>query len=526
MIGPWERRDALTRRGEDPIRLTTVGIHGSRTTGSSEPMTSPSQPIPSPRFQPGAKVRVKSGVTVPDFEDIPLGGWTGTITGVEQADDQITYEIQWDERTLAGMHPVYRKRCLRDDCDVKTMWLGDEDLDADDGTPVPMEQPTEIRTPPLSEKDQDDRVRRALGLTHDDPLPGINHKTLLTYYRYLVANLRFPFTAIYGKEEIGPFSRKRVTLNVTGLLDPEEGGLSVEDGLICEGRNRDEAIEFPLCEIEVKKKDPNFKLVSDYAYWFHNWPCRDEDDIDREDDSLPGVMSLTETASRDESDIDGEDADQAIVSKIPQPGPWFWALATLVFGVVSGMVGATIGAALGTLNGAGLAAGIGGIPLGMIGAFVLGRYGIIFGAVNRLRYGAFLGAVFGSLGGGLVGVVAGLTVVALPWSLLGLIVGMFVGPYVLPQQRRRLVSLRAAALGTCGGVLISAFRHDQARATAGAVSGTITGLVVAAGLVLLLVGFVYLIPRAPMGYDGEADEVEGVEADEDDGGVGLRPRRS
>jgi hypothetical protein len=88
------------------------------------------------------------------------------------------------------------------------------------------------------------------------------------------------------------------------------------------------------------------------------------------------------------------------------------------------------------------------------------------------------------------------------------------------------VSLRAAALGTCGGVLISAFRQDQARATAGAVSGTITGLVVAAGLVLLLVGFVYLIPRAPLGYDGEADEFEGVEADEDDGGVGLRPRRS
>ena len=121
-------------------------------------MTSPSQPTPSPRFEPGAKVRVKSGVTVPDFEDIPLGGWTGTITGVEQADDQITYEIEWDERTLAGMHPVYRKRCLRDDCDVETMWLGDEDLEADDGTPVPMEQPTEIRTPPLSEKDQDDRV--------------------------------------------------------------------------------------------------------------------------------------------------------------------------------------------------------------------------------------------------------------------------------------------------------------------------------------------------------------------------------
>jgi len=177
------------------------------------------------------------------------------------------------------------------------------------------------------------------------------------------------------------------------------------------------------------------------------------------------------------------------------------------------------------LDGAGLAARIGGIPLGTIGAFVLGRYGIVFGAMNRLRYGVFLGAVLGSLGGGLVGVVAGLTVVALPWSLLGLIVGMFSGPYVLPQRRRRSVSLRAAALGTCGGVLITAFRHDRVGATAGAVSGTITGLVAAAGLILLLVGFVYLIPRTPKGCDGEEAEFEEVEEEEDGHGA-LRLGRS
>ena len=102
--------------------------------------------------------------------------------------------------------------------------------------------------------------------------------------------------------------------------------------------------------------------------------------------------------------------------------------------------------------------------------------------MNRLRFGALLGAVFGLLGGGFVGVVAGLTVVALPWSLLGLIAGMFLGPYVLPQKQRRLVSFRGASFGTCGGLLLSAFRHDQARATSGAVSGAITGLVAAAVL--------------------------------------------
>ena len=467
-------------------------------------MTDPEKPPRMPRFDPGARVRVRYGVTVPDFDDIPLGGCSGTIGMVEQVDDQIDYEVEWDRRTLDAMHPVYRKRCERDDLELETMWLPEEDVEPDDGTPVPIEQPTRIVTPPLSEKDQDDRVRKALGLTHDDPLPEISLETLLAYHRHLAANLKFPFIAYCGEEEVGPFSRKRATMTVTGLPDPVRGSLGVEDGLFCKGRGREDGTVFPLAEIEVKKKGPNSRLISDYAYWFHNWPCRDESDIDREDD------------------------DQAIGSEILPPSRWVLIKVALVLGVGGCLLGATIGAALRSLSGAGLASMIGGVPVGMIGAFLLGRYGMAVGASNRPRYGAFLGAVFGSLGGGLVGVVAGLTVVALPWSLMGLIAGMFLGPYVLSQRWRRLVSFRAASFGACGGVLISAFGHDQARATAGTVSGAITGLVIAAGLVLLLVGAVSLIPRAPMGYDDtdeEADEFEKVEEEEDDHGGGLRLRR-
>src|SRR3954447_772295 len=152
----------------------------------------------SPRFEPGTEVRVKHDARDPDFPDIPLGGWTGTIRGIEQANDQIDYEIEWDRRTLDAMHPVYRKRCERDGLEPELMWLGEADLELDDGTPVPIEQPTEIRTSPLSEKDRDDRVRMALGLTHDDPLPEIRHETLSAYHRYLAANLKFPFAAYCG----------------------------------------------------------------------------------------------------------------------------------------------------------------------------------------------------------------------------------------------------------------------------------------------------------------------------------------
>lgn len=234
-------------------------------------MARPSKPSATPRFKVGDKVRARHGVRDPDFPDIPLGGWAGTIEMVEQVDDQITYEIEWDRRTLDGMHPVYKSRCERDGLDLETMWLGEEDLEADDGTPVPIEQPTKIVTPPLSEKGQDDRVRKALGLTHDDPLPDVTVETLLAYHRYLTASLKFPLH-VTSWEKSGPFASRKVTVAINGLADSKEGVIDEDYGLIGLGRDpKGEEIEFPLDEVELGKKDPNRRLLSDYSFWFHNW---------------------------------------------------------------------------------------------------------------------------------------------------------------------------------------------------------------------------------------------------------------
>jgi hypothetical protein len=222
------------------------------------------------RFRVGDKVRVKSGVMDPDFEDIPLGGWAGTIKKIETSGDPITVEIVWDKRTLAGMHPVYRLRCERDDLEMETMYLDEEDIERDDGTPFLMEQPTQIVTRPLSKDDEDDRIRAVFGLTHDDPLPAVKRKTLLTYHRYLAEHLKFPFKGIYQREA-GSFFMQSSSITVTGLVNPREYDLDESSGLVCAGRVQKERIQVRLVDVDVKKNDRNHTTLSDYSLWFTNF---------------------------------------------------------------------------------------------------------------------------------------------------------------------------------------------------------------------------------------------------------------
>jgi hypothetical protein len=233
-------------------------------------MSHPKRPTNAAQFQIGANVRVKSGVRDPDFPDIPLGGWAGTVKKVEQAEGQVTYLIEWDGKTLKGIHPVYRKRCEREGLEFEAMWLVEEDIEPDEGKPAPIEKPTAIVTKPLSEREQDDRVRMALGLTHDDPLPEVNHKTLLGYHSYLSQNLIFPFKARYEKP-VGWSKRIEMPLTVTGLLRPDECEIDEQYGIIAMGRDAEEPVDFPLAEIETKGSSPTCRMVRDYAYWFHNW---------------------------------------------------------------------------------------------------------------------------------------------------------------------------------------------------------------------------------------------------------------
>jgi hypothetical protein len=227
------------------------------------------RPTLPPRFAVGERVRVKAGVKDPNFPDIPLGGWAGTIREVNPRSNPPLCLIEWDARTLEQVHPVYRKRCERDGLGIESTWLDEEEVEADPGGPTVIEQPANIVTRPLGMSDQDDRIRAVFGLTSDDPLPDISAETVRRYRQYLAAHLSFPFRA-RCYEEIGPFETVAHPVTVVGLLDAEE--CDEEYGVMCAADCGGKIVEMPLADLEATANREVRRAIDDYSYWFGNWP--------------------------------------------------------------------------------------------------------------------------------------------------------------------------------------------------------------------------------------------------------------
>jgi hypothetical protein len=261
----------------------------------------PRKPSTPPKFTVGDLVRVKYGTADPDFPDIPLGGWTGTITETSHDAKSHLYLIEWNQFTLDNMPPIFRKRCERDGLHEERSWLGEEDLEPAVGDDLPLEQPTRIATRPLRPADQDDRIRAIFGLTSDDPLPESSYENMRQYHAYLAANLTFPFEAAYW-QETGRHQSHRCKVIVLGLVDLdcycyEDVGLLFQiqrDGepttvvqTRAESRSglfgflsqilglsapqmTDDGDYLPLDDLELTKKDANQQLLKDFAYWMWN----------------------------------------------------------------------------------------------------------------------------------------------------------------------------------------------------------------------------------------------------------------
>ena len=413
------------------------------------------------KFSVGTIVRVKAGTRDADYPDMPIGGWTGTIQDVDQQAHPKLYLVEWNQDTLDQMHPVYRKRCQRDDLEMESMWLVEDELELDTGEPTKVEQPTNLVSRPLSKDDQDDRIRAIFELTSDDPLPHVTDVNLRKYHRYLATHLSFPFQAGY-KVEIGPFQEEEILVTVLRLLHVDH--FDEEKGILCEATEEGESVCFDLADLQSTVNIHNRQLIEDYASWFHNWPGESSDIAPWTGGG--GVV----TSSR------------WILPDLPSFRPKRRALfeAILKCGITGGVIGIPLGSLFAAMEIVQIGAIVGTVIVGLIGYWAGARYGMIFGAVNRLKHGSLYGGILGAIGGGILGALIG----ALLGAIVGIVVGGMIGALISKWLLRGAKRITGVVLGAAAGATLQAFYFDQEKATAGAMYGAIIG--VAAGVVVVL----------------------------------------
>jgi hypothetical protein len=216
------------------------------------------------KFAMGDHVRVRHGTVDPDYSDLPLGGWCGTIT---ELGDEGYCTIKLNQQTLDHIHPICKRRSERDGLNVEELEMKQEDLEPDFGEDWPLEQPTNIQTKPFDPAEFEDRIRAALGVTTDDSVPFVEKETLLKYFEYLKANLVFPFSATYSHHD----GKRRIFHNVSVIGMSDEFPIEDEYGLVCKVKDDKEEWEVPLMLMDVGKDGHNYQLVQDYDRWFAEW---------------------------------------------------------------------------------------------------------------------------------------------------------------------------------------------------------------------------------------------------------------
>lgn len=59
----------------------------------------------------GSRIRVKDGVTSPEFPEVSLAGWTGTVVETSGKPPEMKVVIEWDGETMAKMPAEYVTKC-------------------------------------------------------------------------------------------------------------------------------------------------------------------------------------------------------------------------------------------------------------------------------------------------------------------------------------------------------------------------------------------------------------------------------
>lgn len=64
-----------------------------------------------PKPTAGQLVQVQAGVNMPEFDDLPIGGWTGTVLETSGSGAKMKVILEWDAATTARIPESYKSHC-------------------------------------------------------------------------------------------------------------------------------------------------------------------------------------------------------------------------------------------------------------------------------------------------------------------------------------------------------------------------------------------------------------------------------
>jgi len=77
----------------------------------------------------GTRVKAKSGVTAPEFPDVPCDGWIGTVLEVSKKKAGTKYVIEWEEATVEAMPADYKQKCEEQNLYFRMAYFGRDEID-------------------------------------------------------------------------------------------------------------------------------------------------------------------------------------------------------------------------------------------------------------------------------------------------------------------------------------------------------------------------------------------------------------
>ena len=220
------------------------------------------------KFKKGDCVKIKDGVTDPDYPEIDISGWQGRVEEFENDAEEggELYTIAWDSISLRNLDAQIILDSIEEGVDYTMMAMLGEDLEP--AEPRDSEEDVVFAIAELDETyywselgEQGDRIREVLSKIKSNDI----NEVLSFWKSHLENNLTLPIRVIYVGESVDGLS-EGAKMTVTAFDSVEE-----ENGIIASVQTSKGNKLVPLCDFDVETESESNQALNDYCVWFANY---------------------------------------------------------------------------------------------------------------------------------------------------------------------------------------------------------------------------------------------------------------